>query len=865
MKHVFYAVLTAALFISCVNEEQININPEEPSTEASQDNCNGMYEPGEAYVYFTDEMAALIEDDLAAGSLQTKSAALNSSLEAYGITEMRRVFPHAGKFEPRTRKHGLHKWYVVKYTSDIPVTKAAEGFLAMEGIEFAEPARRIRLNDFNDPRLGDLWGLNNVQHPEFDINVKPVWENYTTGNPDVIVAVVDAGVDYTHEDLAENCVDPSLHYNAVPGVSKIEPGAHGTHVAGTIAAVSNNGVGVSGIAGGDKAKGQAGVKILSCQIFAGDLGCKVAESAEAIKEGADRGAVISQNSWGYVFDKDDDKHLSPSELEEAKRTTCDPLHAAAIKYFIDEAGYDENGNQDGPMAGGVVFFAAGNDGSQYGAPAENENVIAVGSIDPDGKRSDFSNYGDWVDIAAPGRNIWSTVPKGYMSINGTSMACPHVSGVAALLVSHFGGPGFTNEMLKEALLATANKELVPDSYKIGGLVDAYSAFRYINDRDVDVDPVTDLEAEAKQNKMALSWTTPKNSNGEAAYGFLILYGQNREELENALPDNHAESVKTIAYVPGTAVGKTVKYNVTKLEFEKTYYAKVMSYSFGRRFAEASSVVEVTTEANNAPVITIAGEDNLVIKSSQNITIPVEASDADGHTITMEYEAGSTADTFKSLSEGKWQISIIGNAADEGEYTATIKAVDEYGLSSVRTLTYKILPNRAPVKLKDIDNVMLTAKGREFSFDMTEYVNDPDEDKLKYEITISDPKVLHMVTKGDRLTGASLGYGMADVEIKAKDARGEAAVFMFKVQVKDPSDPLSVYPNPVTDYVNVGTLDAAETRIRVVGQTGQTVYEETLTVSGYEPAKIDMSSCPPGMYVVIVNFGDKEYKKNIIKL
>ena len=120
---------------------------------------------------------------------------------------------------------------------------------------------------------------------------------------------------------------------------------------------------------------------------------------------------------------------------------------------------DNSGNQlpNSMMKGGVVIFAAGNDGIENGAPANYAPVIAVGAISKDGTKASYSNYGSWCDIAAPGTDIVSTLPNGqYGNLTGTSMACPHVSGVAALVVSYCGGPGFTNDMLKEKLLKSAN-------------------------------------------------------------------------------------------------------------------------------------------------------------------------------------------------------------------------------------------------------------------------------------------------------------------------------------------------------------------------------------------------------------------------
>ncbi len=860
MKYSFWTLLTAVLFISCTNEKIEDIVSGEPVAEEVSGAVNV---PGEAYVCFSDDMVDLIESGLASGGVRTKSEEFNRTLDALGITEMHRVFPHAGKFEPRTREAGLHRWYVVKYSQDIPHTRAAGTFLSMDGVEIMEPVSEIKIHKFNDPDYDKLWGLNNTVKPGYDINVESVWENYTTGNPDVIVCVVDEGVDIKHEDLAENCLPESEHFSAVQGVVKLVPGEHGTHVAGTIAAVGNNGVGIAGIAGGDKSKGQSGVKILSCQIFAGTSGSTDEGSARAIKEGADRGAVISQNSWGYQFDADGDGKLTGSELEKAKNTKAKEVHKAAIDYFIKNAGYDENGQQVGPMAGGVVFFAAGNDASEYGAPAEYESVVAVGSIDSEGRRSTFSNYGSWVDIAAPGTAIYSTVPGGYKSMNGTSMSCPHVSGVAALVVSQLGGLGFTNEMLKARILGSADTQMIPESFKIGGLLNARGAMEF--GKEVDVDPVTDLVARVSSNNFRIDWTVPQDSDGGSPYGYLILYGTDKGAVEKATPAER-ENVKTVNYPSGTGVGKPDKYVVRKLDFSTKYYIKVYAYSFGLQYSDASEIVEITTMANRAPDIKLESEAKIELKPYQKKNLTFTVSEPDRHEITeVKYVNGSGADSFKTMPDGSYMITIVGTDAAEGSYTAKIIATDEYGLDSIKEISYRILGNKAPEKIAGIDNMTLSIEESAFTIDMTKYVKDADNEPLMYEISVSDPMVVHLVESENILTGTVLDYGAASVEIKVRDARGESVTFSFKVQVRKPESAISVYPNPVTDFVNVATGDEAETRVRVVSQTGKAVYDKTLTVSGYDPARIDMKSCVPGVYTVIVAFGGREYTQNIIKL
>ena len=832
----------------------------EPSVEVADN-----YVYGEARVYLSEDMTAMVEAAAETGSLATKSPGMNLAIDELGITEMYRLFPHAGEFEERTRREGLHRWYVVKYSQEVTLTKAQSSLEDVNGIEIFEPVMQIRNNDFND-LTSELWGLYNRSYKGFDINVRSVWDQYTTGNPDVIVAVVDNGIDLNHQDLAANCL-PSKHHNFVDGSSNIVPGDHGTHVAGTIAAVSNNGRGVAGIAGGDKAKGKQGVKLMSCQIFKtnADGSATGSGGAAAIKYGADNGAVISQNSWGYSFDTNGDGDITGDELTRAMSARISASDKAAVDYFIRYAGCDNNGNQlpNSPMKGGVVIFAAGNDAIANGAPAEYSEVIAVGAVARDGSKSSFSNYGNWVDVCAPGTDILSTVPGNeYAFMSGTSMACPHVSGVAALIVSHFGGPGFTNEMLKEKILASANTSVISKNYQIGGLVDTYGAFVYGNDKAPA--PVTDLSVSASGNKIDLTMTVPADEDGKAAYGAMVYYSDDLTKLEAASATSY-DKVGHAAFTFDSEAGKSVTLSVKGLEFEKKYYVKVQAYSYGRNYSEASEILTVNTTVNNPPAITTDYDGSYELISSQQIVIPLQIIDPDGHEVEVETITGSAAETYTTTPEGGIRLTIKGKDATPGTYTSKIVATDEYGLSSTLEIEYKVKDNSAPVKIKDIEDILLTAKGREFIIDMTEYADDPDAEQLKYEATISNPKVVHVTSKGDQLIGTALSYGSVDVTVVAKDARGEKVTFTFKVTVKDPSDPLSLYPNPVKDYLNVSTLDLADTEIIISSSTGKVMFRDVMKVSAQDPARIDMSSYVPGTYSVQVRFGGKEFKKNVVKL
>lgn len=484
------------------------------------------------------------------GRVLTGNISFDELCERYNVTGMERLFADNGCAE-RTRKAGLDLWYIIRFEGS--AEQVAEDFGEIAGVNHVEIPRRITKvggmsrksgtpwrklmalpkaapsnYPFNDPLFGGQWPLYNDgtinanAQAGADINVLPAWEK-TAGRSDVIVAVVDEGVEYTHPDLAGNMWSGIGKNFCDRDNDDITWGeGHGTHVAGTIAAASNNGIGISGIAGGTG--GGNGAKIMSCEIFHPTDGHYDANSnatADAIKYAADNGAVICQNSWGYAAGA-----LSYDQWSSADRATKE-----AIDYFIRYAGMSPDGEtQTGPMAGGVVIFAAGNEYSRLASyPAAYDACISVASISCTYEAAWYTNYGSTVDICAPGGGdeanfvnlisydegynlstiptnlqngdsfvytyangetetktidyVSSTVGYGYMM--GTSMACPHVSGVAALIVSQFGAPGFTNEQLKEKLFSTARDI---DSYqgpiyngrgtyagKIGKLVDAGAA------------------------------------------------------------------------------------------------------------------------------------------------------------------------------------------------------------------------------------------------------------------------------------------------------------------------------------------------------------------------------------------------------
>jgi len=480
-------ILILLLVLGCAKYEDHIILDDNPGPEEE------LYKPGQMVVKVTPGLAASLEANTGDGGKVRIAdvAELQEIAAKIGIDTFERLFAPAGVFESRSRSAGMHLWYQMSFDESFPMSEAKELFEAHPGITVVEcdPLKRLyeepeyvspsgyALADapFDDPLLYRQWHYrNDGSRPQSvsgcDINVFPVWKQGLCGHDDVIVCVVDGGVDYTHEDLADNIwfnpeVPGSCGYNFCAGSYEVSPDDHATHVAGTIAAINNNGLGVCGIAGGDAARDIPGVKIMSCQIFTGNV--SVGSPAAAIKWGVDHGAVICQNSWGYP------------ELDETPESI-----KAAVDYFVKYAGLDADGVQTGPMAGGLVVFAAGNE-RRMASSSTYESILNVTSIGSDFAKAGYSNWGSFADLAAPGgdkpNRVLSTLPGNrYGWMAGTSMACPHVSGVAALVVSECGGPGFTSAELRRRLESSARdiSAYNPDYHLGNGLVDAAGAVLY---------------------------------------------------------------------------------------------------------------------------------------------------------------------------------------------------------------------------------------------------------------------------------------------------------------------------------------------------------------------------------------------------
>lgn len=347
------------------------------------------------------------------------------------------------------------------------------------GVEYAEPNFIVSINDTqpearlpNDERFSELWNFYNVGQvdsegqegiADADIDAPEAWET-SYGDKNVIVGIIDTGIDYTHPELAQNIwvnkeeirdnnidddqngfVDDVYGYDFYNSDGDpMDDNGHGTHVSGIVAAVGNNGVGVVGVA--------PNVSVMAVKFLSSQGGGKISDAVLAVEYAAKMKAHILNNSWG----------------------------GGGFSRALDEA--IEKANKKG-----IVFTAAaGNDGlnndvePHYPSGYNRTNVIAVASTNNRDVLSGFSNYGfKTVHVAAPGENILSTIPGNeYTFFMGTSMATPHVSGVAALLLSL--DPHLTSLEIRERIMKTSDEiNSIRRKISSAGRLNAYNAIHNI--------------------------------------------------------------------------------------------------------------------------------------------------------------------------------------------------------------------------------------------------------------------------------------------------------------------------------------------------------------------------------------------------
>ncbi len=446
-----------------------------------------------------------------------------------------------------------------------------------ENVEYVEPNWKYTAYVMpNDPGWIDQWGPSKIE-------ASTAWD-IQKGSNAVLVAVVDTGIYHSHPDLLARYVP--LGYDWVNNdADPIDDNGHGTHCAGIIAAAINNSVGIAGL---------AQVQVMAEKALAHNGMGYSDDLAKAIVHATDQGAKIISCSWG----SDRESQL---------------IHKA-IKYAANK--------------GALVIAAAGNSGtSNRNYPAAYQEVIAVTATDENDRPAAFTSYGDWVDIAAPGTSIYSTFLWNiYYSMSGTSMACPHVAGVAALVWSQY--PEMNDEQVRTQLLNTAN-DLGPPGFDVfygNGRVNARKAVS------VTISLTGSKILKAPANTVYFLYKNPSESTTpETAYDTVangIIYGLtanpqrqgftslNQLVLETGALNTTSMANSTVVLLGGPCPQKTVGYyeseRLTPLKFaaNETHY-KFITQS-NQTIAELSKSMADSGHEDMFVIETMMDKTNLVV-------------------------------------------------------------------------------------------------------------------------------------------------------------------------------------------------------------------------------------------------------------
>ena len=448
----------------------------------------------------------------------------------------------------------------VRLSRGVSVEEALAAFRADPHVLYAEPNYRVHLQGTpDDVQFDSLWGLNNTGQTggliDADIDAAEAWD-LSTGSGNTVVAVIDTGVDYTHPDLAGNMWVNAAEANGQPNQDDDGNGFvddvygydfanndadpkddhdHGTHVAGTIGAVGNNALGVTGV--------NWDVQIMALKFLGADGSGTLADAIRAIDYSVANGAVISNNSWG------DNEDFSQALFDAIDRAR------AAGQIFVAAAG---NGN--------IFGIGLNNDTTPfYPSNYELDNVVAVAATDHFDQLAGFSNFGaTTVDLAAPGVGILSTTRSGtYSSFSGTSMAAPHVAGTLALVRDLH--PEWTHQEVIARVLE--NVDPIPalaGRTVTGGRLNAYAALAQdlfgpmvieqtpegLTDEDVSnlrvtfserIDPATFTLGDI------VSFTGP--SGGITASGLSVVPGTNNRQFDITFPNQSEIGYYTLVIGP----------------------------------------------------------------------------------------------------------------------------------------------------------------------------------------------------------------------------------------------------------------------------------------------------------------------------
>ncbi len=930
MKRYFLSLFAVAgILASCAKDPAVSGTAPGGGNERNEEEYVGDVVKGKIRIRLADNATALRTGAFTRGEADSGDPELDKLAAQLGATKIERVFGTDPRFTERHKKYGLHLWYDVTFDEDVPVSRAQSGFESLPGVAYVRPIYRIYPADgydtlypaavtdksgwegstaempFDDPGLPMQWHYYNdgtlfntegtvVAVEGADVNLFKAWEMYGAGDPSVVVAVMDMGIQYDHPDLVANMwvnegelngepnkdndgngIKNDIYgYNGLTRDGNIEPGSHGTHVAGTVAATNNNGIGVSGVAGGTGVGD--GARLMSCQIFAPNDASE-SDYPDVYRYAADNGAVISQNSWGY------------SQMYSAIPEDM----AVAMDYFIDNAGIGPDGEQTGPMKGGIIIFSASNDySSRPSFPGADDRVVCVTSMMPNYMKAGYSNFGDAADIFAPGGagstdtefsmegQVYSTdITDAYGYKAGTSMACPHVSGIAALIVSRYGvgQPGFTPDKLREILLRSYRSvgqyqktPAIADGLGVG-LVDA-TMIELENPGTAPEAPQAVSAEGTDERKLTLRITASADGNGMSVAQYRVSYA----------PEGTADGAdgwQSVELYNRADIGEVSEYTVGNLEHETTYVFRVKSVDrFGNESAGYTEGRGTTVEHTNlSPEIT-KPLGRVVLPSGNSFTATVDLNENfsdpdlpnDELTFTAESNDASVA-TAQVLEGGILEVTGL----KKGDTFISVTVKDREGLSISKNMGVSVTADPAgsgegtTVTLPDSANAFSGNIALDELFGVT--------GGLTYTAVSSAPDVVSVAVNGNVLTVTGLKMGNASVTVTGTDTAGASDTRTVEVTVtanpgggtapQTPAGSISLYPNPADDVLNIGVGGATggAAGIRIYDAGARQVGNLSVTLDGNGVAAgNDVSGLAPGAYSVVVEHDGHRYTGSFMK-
>ena len=858
----------------------------------------------------------------------------NVDLSVYRMT---RVFPPAGKYEERHKEAGLDLWYDVYFDEKISTRSAVETYGEIPEVEYVEEIRPARLCDyqvveepleplysmmqrmhtkaeetedlpFNDPRLIEMWHYHNAGESinglagaleGADIGVFEAWKT-ETGSADVIVAVMDGGIQYDHPDLAANMWVNEAEQNGQEGVDNdnngyvndiygwnfvtaknvagpgtdsirgngaVTPYVHGTHCAGTISGVNGNGIGICGVAGGSGLGD--GVRLMSCQIFHTDPATG-ADRAYADPNmyvyAADMGAVISSNSWT------NGAYEESAFLNSAMRS--------AIDYFIKYAGTDVSTKvQNGPMNGGLVIFAAANSNSDAKEwPCAYSKILSVASMAHNFKRASYSNFGDWVDITAPGGEqsygdnyaiLSTTINSQYAWLQGTSMACPHVSGCAALVLSKFQGQGYTPDELWERLTnATHNIDAYNQKYKglLGaGCIDVGLALTPPSTVAPDTSHL--ILVDAYDNWAIVEWKVKAASDGPMNK-YVISWSTSSLQSAGTSATIENKTVNVRYVKEGTIMRDTI----TGLSLGQTYYFSIRAYDrWGGVSEDAPQISTVITE-NLPPVLNPEWKGAVLLNEGSERIVSLSVKDPEKQKIVCTMNPALAWIAVQNMGDTILNFKLSPDYTTAGNYDVAAKVSDQYGKSTTMTMQLEVVyKDVAPRLIQSFKNLQLANNGRRTTLNLTEYFTDLKGRSLMYEIENSSNSVARVQRNGDNLIIEPQIIGQTEVLVRARNTGGLTVSQRFVVEViagdeNTVAEPLMVFPNPVKKELNITLIPSIRgaVTLKLYNAVGRLMTIENVTIgdNGYS---LDMSKMQAGAYTLVVEGKSDSWKKNIIKI